>query len=126
MPLGKSSAPYAVLRLPRQTAVKRLRMIQQKILCGKPLSLDDAMHIADVGQSAIGPLRAGHLIRTISQIPELKVETYHDAIRESITSRLDHAEKQQVHLRIAEHHVQQLLLSPDGIIDRLTGDLVER
>ncbi|MEO8497246.1 MAG: BREX system ATP-binding domain-containing protein, partial [Planctomycetota bacterium] len=104
------------------TRVQRLPEESQRLLAvvalgGRPLPLEQALHIADVGQAAVGPLRTGHLIRTVGLASSSKIETYHDRIRESVSQRLDVVTKQQLHLRIAEDYARQSPLAADTIID---------
>ncbi len=87
-------------------------------LRGQPLPLDQAMRIADVGQAAVGPLRAGHLIRTVGLASSSKIETYHDRVRESVSGRLDVATRQRHHFRIAEEYARQ---SPRDASDVIVG-----
>ena len=95
------------------------RLMAVVALAGQPLPLDQAMHIADVGQEAIGPLRSGHLIRTVGPVSSSKIETYHDRVRESVSKRLDLATRQQNHLRIAQEYARQSPISADEILERL-------
>ena len=104
-----------VQRLPDESQ----RLLAVVALWGRPLPLDQAMRIADVGQLAVGPLRSGHLIRTVGLASSSRVETYHDRVRESVAQHLDHATKQEVHLRIAENCASQSPLGADEITERL-------
>jgi two-component system sensor kinase len=106
-----------VQRLPDESQ----RLLAVVALGGHSLPLNQAMRIAGVGQLAVGPLRAGHLIRTVGLASSPKIETYHDRIRESVAQRLDHATKQQQHLRIAEDYARQSPLDTDTIMDCLSG-----
>lgn len=92
-----------VQRLPDESQ----RLLAVVAIRGQPLPLDQAMRIADVGQAAVGPLRGGHLIRTVGLVSTSKIETYHDRVRESISARLDTGTRQRYHLRIAEECVRQ-------------------
>jgi tetratricopeptide (TPR) repeat protein/tRNA A-37 threonylcarbamoyl transferase component Bud32 len=104
-----------VRRLPAESQ----RLLAVVALWGKPLPLDHAMQIAEVGQLAVGPLRSGHLIRTVAIETQSVIETYHDRIRESVSQRQDFATKQQLHIRIAEDFARQSPLNANEIMDRL-------
>ena len=106
-----------VQRLPSESR----RLLAVVSLWGQPLPLDRAMRISEVGQSAIGPLRSGHLIRTVGLAATPNIETYHDRVREVVAERLDGSAKQQHHLKIAEECARQSPLGGDAIRDRL-GD----
>lgn len=105
-----------VQRLPEESQ----RLLAVVAIGGQPVPLDRALHIADVGQSAVGPLRSGHLIRTLGLAASARIETYHDRVRESVYARLDLAEKQQHHLRIAEDYEQLLEVSVEEIMAGLS------
>jgi len=92
-----------VQRLPDESQ----QLLSVVALRGQPLPLDQAMRIADVGQTAVGPLRAGHLIRTVGLASSSKIETYHDRVRESVSGRLDVATRRRHHFRIAEEYARQ-------------------
>ena len=104
-----------VRRLPDESQ----RLLELVTLWGQPLSLDKAMQIADVGQSAVGPLRAGNLVRTIGSSSSSIIETYHDRVRESVSARLDQPTRRQHHLRIAEDCARQSSLSSEQLVARL-------
>ena len=95
-------------------------MLAVVALWGQPLPLEQALRIADVGQSAVGPLRTGHLIRTVGVSSALRIETYHDRVRESVSLRLDGVTKQRLHLQIAEEYTCLFSSDPEDILDRLS------
>ena len=106
--------------------VQQLHLESQQLLAvvalaGQPMPLERAMHIADVGQSAVGPLRNGHLVRTVGLVSSSKIETYHDRVRETVSQRLDGSRKRQHHLRIAEDCVRHSPLTADEIMARLNN-----
>ena len=106
-----------VQRLPDESQ----QLLEVVALWGQPLALDQAMNVADVGPSAVGPLRAGNLIRTIGS--SAIIETYHDRVRESVCARLDQATRQQHHLRIAEDYARQSPIDSDQVIARFVESI---
>lgn len=106
-----------VRRLPEESQ----RLLEVVALWGQPLPLEQAMHIADAGQSSVGPLRTGHLIRTVGMSSSSIIETYHDRVRESVAARLEQSTKQQRHLRIAEEYARHTIQNAEGILDRFSA-----
>lgn len=88
-------------------------------LSGQPLPLEQAIRIANVDRTATSPLRSSHLIRTVGLASSPRIETYHDRVRESVSSSIDKSKKQQLHLRIATEFSDVTSSNPVEILNAL-------
>ena len=108
-----------VQRLPDESQ----RLLEVVALGGRPLPLDQALRITDVGQSAIGPLRSGNLVRIVGVAASSKIETYHDRVRESVVERVDETTRHEHHLRIAQDYARQSPLDSNQMIARFVASV---
>jgi tetratricopeptide (TPR) repeat protein len=80
------------------------RFLEIVAVAGRPLQAGSAYAAADLHQYTADPfllLRAAHFVRSTGPRLEDEIETYHDRVREAITSRLDPAALIDRHRRLA-------------------------
>jgi len=91
-----------------RTRVARLAEGPQRLLdvvavCGVPIEVGVAYRAAELereGESALGVLRAAHLVRARSALGRHEIETYHDRIRDAVVAQLPEAALKECHLRL--------------------------
>ena len=91
----------AVMRLPDDAR----RLLETLSVAGRPLRVLEACRASGVGdgaQASLPLLRTSRMIRSTGAPAEEEIETYHDRVRETITSRLALEDRVGHHRRLAE------------------------
>jgi serine/threonine protein kinase/tetratricopeptide (TPR) repeat protein len=91
-------------RLERLPANAR-KLLELIAVAGRPVSQAVALKAVDLGteaQPTLVLLLSEHLVRTRLVGEEDAIETYHDRIREALVKKLEKADLERIHLKIAE------------------------
>nr|MCU0707693.1 protein kinase [Pirellula sp.] len=88
-------------RLPSSAA----RLLEAIAVSGQPIRMEEAARVAEVKDhylATITHMRSERLVRLMGDMKDLKVETYHDKIRETVLSGITSDRRKNLHLRMAE------------------------
>ena len=108
-PAGPDTSLDEIIRARVRTlASPAQRLLRVIAVSGRPLLEHLAVRTAELGHdaaAAIAELRSAHLVSTRGSD---QLEAYHDRIREAVAAAAEPAERDDIHLRIAD------LMGPDG------------
>jgi hypothetical protein len=109
-----------LVELPRDD----LRVLQLLALCGRPAERSlilEAAQLGERGRPVVQRLEGVGLVRTTGTAARRSIETYHDRIRETVSSRLAQPERQRCHWELAITFEASGRSEPDALAHHFHG-----